>query len=142
MLNAGKLPKGWALFAAPTIDFAFQQRNFNAVSKAQESLSITKDWYRSPSTSQGAEKGLLRLALIYAEACLDNDDFWRISRPTWSDRIKRLYLRSLEAWGYTLSTIEAEFCKSVENNDTDIDGDYANEIDAIRHVVPASKDNC
>lgn len=142
LLNAGKLPKGWALFAAPTIDFAFQQRNFNAVSKAQESLSITKDWYRSPSTSQGAEKGLLRLALIYAEACLDNDDFWRISRPTWSDRIKRLYLRSLEAWGYTLSTIEAEFCKSVENNDTDIDGDYANEIDAIRHVVPASKDNC
>lgn len=138
LLNASKLPKGWALFAAPTIDFAFQQRNFNAVSKAQERLSITKDWYRSPSTSQGAEKGLLRLALIYAEACLDNDDFWRISRPTWSDRIKRLYLRSLEAWGYTLSTIEAEFCQSVENNDTDIDGDYANEIDAIRHVVPAS----
>lgn len=139
LLARRKLPKDWALFAAPTIEFAMSNVSSYTQSGAIDAIGIDRRLYAAPDTGFRAERGLLAFALAAAESTF-RKDFWRVERFERVQRMQRLYLRSLEAWGYALSELEAEFCGRVEREDKGPDLEYADEICAYRHAVPAKED--
>lgn len=139
LLARRKLPKDWALFAAPTIEFAMSNVSSYTQSGAIDVIGIDRRLFAAPDTGFRAERGLFAFALAAAESTF-RKDFWRVERFERVQRMQRLYLRSLEAWGYGLSELEAEFCDRVEHEDKGPDLEYADEICAYRHAVPAKED--
>lgn len=143
LLARRKLPKDWALFAAPVID-RISALSPVPVSSAVQMLAIDEMLYRAPDVEHRAEKGIFSYALAVGESTLMDKNFWRFDRywdsVNWTSRIQRLYLRSLEAWGYTLSNLEREFCEYVEQNDKEPDSEHAAEVGAFRHAIPAKED--
>ena len=108
-----KIPADWAMLAAPVMDWMRLNVSEVVMNKGIEALRIDRDLYRAPDVRFRAERGIFYMALAAVEGSFSKS-FWRRQSLN-AEVMQRLYLRSLEAWGYTLSSLEKEFCEEVES---------------------------
>lgn len=113
LMKRRKLPADWALFAAPVLDWARLRVSEPAMSQGLDILRVSTDLFRSPDVNFHAERGIFHMALAAVEGVFSKS-FWRRDGGGRIDEMQRLYLRSLSAWGYTLSSLEKAFCEEVE----------------------------
>lgn len=110
-----RCPKDWALLAAPVLEWARVHVSGIARASGVDVLRIDLDEATKPEVAFKAERGIFKTALAAMEGAWDKS-FWRETKSG-SAVMMRLYLRSLEAWGYPLSEVEKSFCEAVEWED-------------------------
>lgn len=108
-----RCPKEWALLAAPVLEWARVHVSGIARASGVDVLRIDLDEATKPEAAFKAERGIFKTALAAMEGAWDKS-FWRETKSE-SAVMMRLYMRSLEAWGYPLSEVEKSFCEAVES---------------------------
>ena len=110
-------PADAAVWQVPLLTGAPAWTTRASVARGWEHVGLTEAGSCHPATPAQAARDLVAWTAVLAEGV--------IGRTTWRDAapallgLVRLHLRSLEAWGYVLSDVEADLCRAVEDGGGD-----------------------
>lgn len=109
-----KPPKRTALFEFPIMAALVSWMSASEVKEGVELLGLVDDQLAQPRTEREAARARLLWTCAQMETTLEWHDWYRDPEPCALHAAARLYLRSLENWGYALGEGEQEFCEGVE----------------------------
>lgn len=109
-----KPPKRTALFEFPIMAALVSWMSASEVKEGVELLGLVDDQLAQPRTEREAARARLLWTCAQMETTLEWHDWYRDPEPCALHAAARLYLRSLENWGYALGEGEQEFCEQVE----------------------------
>lgn len=117
VLLSRRPPADAAVWQVPLLTGAPAWTTRASVARGWEHVGLTEAGSCHPATPAQAARDLVAWTAVLAEGV--------IGRTTWRDAapallgLVRLHLRSLEAWGYVLSDVEADLCRAVEDGGGD-----------------------
>lgn len=111
-----KPPKRTALFEFPIMAALVSWMSASEVKEGVELLGFVDDHLARPRTEREAARARLLWTCAQMETTLEWHDWYRDPEPCALHAAARLYLRSLENWGYALGEGEQEFCEGVEKD--------------------------
>lgn len=109
-----KPPKRTALFEFPIMAALVSWMSTSGVEEGLEYLGLADGPLTHPRTELEAAHARLLWTCAQMETHLEWHDWGRAPESCASSAAARLYLRSLENWGYALGEGEQEFCEQVE----------------------------